>query len=385
MRVVVIGAGTLGMSAAINLVERGAVVTVIDAAHIASGSSGRSVGVVGTQHVDRFAVELRSHSVRQIRHWRSLGLEFQPIGYMRLGRDERDLALFRESLEMQREFGLGSARVLDLVEIRRLVPHMRTDGIAGALFGPEDGFLDPHSMCTLLARQVAEKGGAIRQDCRLLGGKRRSGGGFDIATSTGVIACDAVVNAAGAWAGKVAALLGQTLHITPERHEAVTIKLERPLGYVMPMVMDLVQGRGTGLNFRHDRPGELITEFHKSGAGTAADPDDYDDQISETAKEQLAEMLLERVPDLPGAGFGRGWAGLYPCSFDGQPLVGCVDPAEPAIVTAAGAGGYGIQLGPVIGQLAADWVLEGGPKSIPTAACLAPSQDRNRPIASSHH
>ena len=381
-RVVVIGAGTLGMSAAINLVERGASVTVIDAAHVASGSSGRSVGVVGTQHVDRLAVELRAHSVRQIRHWRSLGLEFHAIGYMRLGRDERDLALFRQSLEMQRAFGLGSARIMDLADIRRLVPHMKTDGLAGALFGPEDGFLDPHAMCTLLARLVTEKGGAIRQNCRLQGAERRRGGGFDLATSTGAIACDAVVNAAGPWAGKVAEILGQSLHITPERHEAVTIKLDRPLGYVMPMVMDLVQGRGTGLNFRHDRPTELITEFHKPGAGTPADPDDYDGQIGEAAKEQLAEMLLERVPDLPGAGFGRGWAGLYPCSPDGLPLVGCVDPSEPAIVTAAGAGGYGIQLGPVIGQLAADWVLQGEPQSIPSAACLAPTKDRNRAASS---
>lgn len=383
-RVVVVGAGTLGMSTAINLAERGAMVTVIDAAQVASGSSGRSVGVVGTQHVDRLAVELRAHSVRQIRRWRSLGLEFHAIGYMRLGRDERDLALFRESIVMQRAFGLGTARMLDLDDIRSLVPHMRTAGLAGALFGPDDGFLDPHSMCTLLARLVTENGGVIRQNCRLQGASRRAGGGFDLVTTAGAITCDAVVNAAGAWAGKVAALLGQTLHITPERHEAVTIRLDRPLGYVMPMVMDLVQGRGTGLNFRHDRSAELITEFHKPGPGTAADPDDYDGLISETAKEQLAQMLLERVPDLPGAGFGRGWAGLYPCSFDGQPLVGCVDPSEPALVTAAGAGGYGIQLGPVIGQLAADWVLEGEPKSIPSAACLAPTRDRNRPVSSPH-
>jgi sarcosine oxidase subunit beta len=115
-------------------------------------------------------------------------------------------------------------------------------------------------------------------------------------------------------------------------------------------------------------------------AGVSASPDDYDDQISEAAKEQLAEVLLERVPDLPGARFGRGWAGLYPCSFDGLPLVGCIDPSEPNIITAAGAGGYGIQLGPVIGQLAADWVLEGAPVSIPAADRLAPTADRNKPV-----
>ena len=71
--------------------------------------------------------------------------------------------------------------------------------------------------------------------------------------------------ASGAWAGRVADLFGQPLPVLPERHEAVTIRLPEPLAYVMPMVMDLVYGGGgTGLNFRHDRPGQLVTEIHKS-------------------------------------------------------------------------------------------------------------------------
>ncbi len=106
--------------------------------------------------------------------------------------------------------------------------------------------------------------------------------------------------------------------------------------------------------------------------------------MNEDGKERLAELLLERLPDLPGPAFARGWAGLYPRSFDGRPYVGPVDPAEPRLVSAAGAGGYGIQLGPVIGQLAADWVLDGAPTSIPEAARLAPTPKRT-PRPSDNH
>ncbi len=67
--VVVIGAGTLGMCTAINLIERGARVTVLEAQSIASGSSGRSVGVVGTQFTDPFQIMLRTHALRQFRRW----------------------------------------------------------------------------------------------------------------------------------------------------------------------------------------------------------------------------------------------------------------------------------------------------------------------------
>ena len=49
--------------------------------------------------------------------------------------------------------------------------------------------------------------------------------------------------------------------------------------------------------------------------------------------------------------------------------------------TAAGAGGYGIQLAPVIGQVAADWVVHGAPVSAPGTEALLPTAARNLPMA----
>jgi len=84
---------------------------------------------------------------------------------------------------------------------------------------------------------------------------------------------------------------------------------------------------------------------------------------------------------LPGARLGRGWAGLYPVTADHRPFVGLIDPSEERLVTAAGAGGYGIQLAPVIGQIAADWALHGAPVSTPGTERLSPTPDRNVPKA----
>lgn len=371
MHIVVIGAGALGLSSALHLSERGVAVTVIEADAIAGGSTGRSVGVVGTQHVTALDVALRAYGLWRIRAWAERGLEFHAIGYLRLGRSAGDLALFERSLGFQQGAGISGARILDPAEIRALVPDMSTDGIAGGLFGPDNGFLDAYQLCGVLARMVRDLGGAVRQRCRLLGAERM-GAGYRLSTSAGPIECDGVVIAAGAWAGRVAALFSKTLPIRPERHEAVVIRLAKPLPYVMPMVMDLVYGGGgTGLNFRHDRPGELVAEIHKAAETTVADPDDYDEQIGEAAKEHLAELLLERLPGLNGAGFGRGWAGLYPQTTDGHPLIGPFE-GEPRLVAAAGAGGYGIQLSPVIGALVADWITEGAPVTLPEAAGFRP-------------
>ncbi|RWH23836.1 FAD-binding oxidoreductase [Mesorhizobium sp.] len=373
--VVVIGAGTLGLCSALHLVEQGARVTVLEGQSIASGSSGRSVGVVGSQFTDPFEIMLRVHALRRFRQWESQGLGFNHIGYLRLARTQKQMELFAKSAEIQEAAGLRS-RLYRANELKELVPHIDPEGLEGGLFGPDNGFLDPHEMCTFLAQAVRTQGGEIRQYRKLLGVRRRARG-YTLETSGDPIDCDVVVNAAGAWAPQVAELFGQRLHIWPERHEAVVIHLDEPLGYTMPMVMDLVNGEGSGLNFRHEKSTELIAEIHKVDSLAPEDPDNYNDQCDERSKVGLAELLLERLPDLPGARLGRGWAGLYPVTADHRPFVGPIDASEPTLVTAAGAGGYGIQLAPVIGQIAADWVLHGAPVSAPGTESLLPSAARN--------
>ncbi len=373
--VIVIGAGSLGLCTALNLAEQGASVTVLEAKTVASGSTGRSVGVVGTQFTDPVEILLRRYTMKQFLRWEDAGLRFNHIGYLRLARTEAQMALFRQSVRLQAEAGFR-AKVYRKEELVQLVPHMDPMGLAGGIFGPDNGFLDPHELCMFLVEKLKSLGSEVQQYCAVMGAARRNGG-YRLETTKGAFDGDMVVNAAGAWAPRLAEILGQTLHARAERHEAVMVLLDEPLDYTMPMVMDLVNGEGTGLNFRHEKAGELIAEIHKVDTTRDEYPDAYNEHCEEASKIRLAELLLERLPLLPGARLGRGWAGLYPVTADHRPMVGPIDPDEPGTVTAAGAGGYGIQLAPVIGQMAADWILHGAPVSTPGLEMLAPSAARN--------
>ena len=373
--VIIIGAGSLGLCTAVSLAAQGAKVTVLEAKSIASGSTGRSVGVVGTQFTDPEEILLRRHAMAHFAQWEQAGLRFNHIGYLRLARNAAQMALFETSVQLQAEAGFR-ARLCRGEELRQLVPHIDAAGLAGGIFGPDNGFLDPHELCMFLAGKLKAAGGSLHQYCTVTDVIRQNGG-YRLTTSKGSFDADVIVNAAGAWAPQIARMLGQSLHVRAERHEAVLVLLDRPLDYTMPMVMDLVNGEGTGLNFRHEKPGELIAEIHKGDVAQGEDPDAYNEQCEEASKIHLAELLLERLPLLSGARLGRGWAGLYPVTADHRPFVGPIDAGEPAIVTAAGAGGYGIQLAPVIGQIAADWALKGAPVSAPELAGLAPTPARN--------
>src|SRR5579871_2777892 len=75
LHIVVVGGGALGLSSALHLAERGVTVTVIEATSLAIGSTGRSIGVVGTQHVTPLDVAMRAYGLRRIRAWEQHGLD----------------------------------------------------------------------------------------------------------------------------------------------------------------------------------------------------------------------------------------------------------------------------------------------------------------------
>ncbi len=373
--VCVIGAGAIGLCCALELARRGArKVTVIEAWHVAAGSSGLSVGIVETQYLDPLDIELRARSMRTFeRLEREHGLRVVRNGYLRLGHDARARGAFERSVEIQRELGVRGASVLDRGQVARLVPDMSTDDVQAGLFGRSDGFLDGHLYCGLLAELARAAGASLLVGAELLEAQRLGGGGLRLSTTVGALECDAVVDAAGPWAARVARRLGCDLELVPQRHQACVVHLPRELGYTMPSVMDYTPGSGErGLYFRHEGAARLIAGLHGEEASeSAADPDLYARQADEEFLEALASRLSDRLPGLADAALAGGWAGLYPVSMTGRPLVGPLS-SDAAVILAGGAGGSGIQLSPVLGELAADWVLHGEPRAVAGARRLAP-------------
>jgi sarcosine oxidase subunit beta len=377
------------LASARELARRGArEVTVLEAHHVAAGSSGLSVGIIETQYVTPLDIELRVRSMHRFDELeREHDLQIVRNGYLRLAHAPTELTLFEESVRVQHDLGVHDACVLDPAAIARLIPDLAVDDLAGALFGPSDGFLDGHLYCGLLA-ELAEVEGV-----RILGGHALLEAHVDAeerwhlrtsGASGATQSCDYVVNAAGPWAAQVADLLGVPLELSPQRHQAIVVLLERELEYLMPSVTDYTPGSGdAGLYFRHERPDQLIAGVHTEEAlGTACDPDDFARGVDPDFIEVVAQLLAARLPGLATARLAHGWAGLYPVSPDGLPQIGAA-PGRPTVILAGGAGGAGIQLSPVLGELVADWVLTGEPRVVADAIQLAPgarARDHERTV-----
>jgi sarcosine oxidase, subunit beta len=375
--VAIIGGGAVGLSTAWRLVERGITeVTVLEAGDLAAGSSSRSAGFIESQYVDPLDIELRARSMRVFRRLQhEAGLEIKEIGYLRLAPDDEALEAFEASVRLQLQLGIDDATVLDADGVRRLVPLLRGDGIAGGLFGPRDGRIDGPAYCRILAG-LAEAGGArVRTGERVVAASRTSSR-WQLDTTDGVVDCDVVVNAAGPWAAQIGRLLGVDVPVIPLRNQIGIWRLEQPLDRVLPMVMDYIPHTGArGLYVAtFDDAHHVLAGLHSEElVDVGVDPDAYDRAADDDYLADTRAALERRMPDLQLGDVERAWAGLYPVSPDGLPIVGPA-PDDPSVILAVGGGGSGIQMSPIMGALAADWIAFGEPRSLSDARRVAPDR-----------
>jgi glycine/D-amino acid oxidase-like deaminating enzyme len=107
--------------------------------------------------------------------------------------------------------------------------------------------------------------------------------------------------------------------------------------------------------------------------GEGVDPESYDRSADDDYLADTRTALERRMPDLPLGEVERAWAGLYPVSPDGLPIVGPA-PSDPSVILAVGGGGSGIQMSPIIGALAADWIAFGQVRSMADGLQVAPGR-----------
>lgn len=170
--------------------------------------------------------------------------------------------------------------------------------------------------------------------------------GWTLATRAGPITAAAVVNAAGAWADRIAALAGaEPRGLMPLRRTMAVLALDPPPPADLPVVMDAA-GR---FYFKPDA-GRLWLSPHDEIPDVPHDvrPDELDLATVIDRFEQAAMVRVRRLE--------HSWAGLRTFAPDRKPVFGW-DTDTPGFFWCAGQGGFGIQTAPAAGQLCASLLL----------------------------
>jgi sarcosine oxidase subunit beta len=356
--VVVIGAGIVGASSAWHLASRGLSVVVLEKEVApAMGSTGKSAAGVRVQFTTEANVRLSMYSLgvyREFEQRQGHDIGYRDIGYLLLVPHDRwDRHL--ESVAMQRRLG-APVDVLDAGEAQRYVD-FDTEDLAGATYGPWDGVIDPHLATQAWVTMGKQLGVSYRLATPVSGITPRESG-WELRSGDEIFHCGYVVNASGAWSGRVASLAGLELPVGPKR---IQIFLSAPIQdtRTYPLTIDL----GTGVYLRSEGDRVLF----------GLDDLDQEYGFTEGVEERWLEHVLltgvDRFPWWEDLGIDRkgSWWGYYAVSPDKSPIIG-FNPGGQAWIDACGFSGHGIMHAPATGLAVSELVADGEARTVDVSA-----------------
>ncbi len=360
--VAIVGGGVIGTSVAFHLAELGVTdVVLLERSHVASGSTGRSVGIVETSFATDVNVALATRGFEELSRFREVTGEtadFHPRRYLETVGDPANVPHLEAVAATGRRHGLHM-RVVDRAGVEDVFPELRVDDVAAGLVVEAAGFCDPHSVATGYAAAAKRRGVRVRTNSPaeriLLDGGRVTG----VRTPHGTVRAPVVVNAAGPWCNELNRTAGLELPLALwQRHVFVTtphpeIPADRPI-YV-----DL-DGR---FYFRQEVDGGFVlglVEDRTPGTNLAEPEVDWDFKV------EAVRAAVHRVPRLAETGIASGWSGIVTFTPDQLPILGPVREAE-GLYLANGMSGYGVMISPGVGLALAELIALGESRTIDIA------------------
>jgi D-arginine dehydrogenase len=244
--------------------------------------------------------------------------------------------------DLEAEFGqrVGFER-LDRRGLEALLPGLREAWVA-AVLEPSCRDIDVAALHGFYLAQAKRNGAKLATGAEVRG-LRRDGRRWAIETAAGSFRADVIVDAAGAWADRIAVMAGAgPVGLQPYRRTLAQLRVDPPAPHDLPLVMDALER----FYFKPEAGGRLWLSPHDETPCGPCDcaPEELDVAIAIDRLEGAVDWKVERVE--------RSWAGLRTFAPDRRPVYG-FDPALPGFFWCAGQGGFGIQTAPAAAKLAA--------------------------------
>ena len=377
--VVIVGAGVQGASLAFHLARRGVRVVVLERTAVAAGATGRSSGLVRMHYDLLLEARLAWASFAYFTNWREVVGEGEPAfvrtGFLQLVPPHHGPAL-RANVAAQQAAGIETD-VVDRDAVARILPGAHVEDVEVAAYEPRSGYADPTGATAGFLAAARALGAHVAVTTRVrsvdVSGDRVVG----VTTDRGLFAAPIVVDAAGAWAGELAASVGLDVPIEPWRHDTAYFGLPEGRASGLPSVID----HNLEMYFRPEGR-ELLLVGLQVGSTIGGRPDDPMPGLGPTTVELMANRVCARLPWMEAATFRTGHDGQDGISPDQRPILG---PAGPdGFFLDCGHSGTGFKTSPAIGLSMAEWILDGRPSTIDITPFAFDRFDRGEPILGEH-
>ena len=352
--VIIIGAGSVGVPAALAMAKAGVKVLVLDQfASQGQGSQKAAIGGIRATHSDPAKISLCLRSLEIVSTWEETyghNVEWSRGGYCFVAYREREERILKDLLHVQHRYGLA-IDWLDRRELLRVIPDLNADGLLGGTFAPQDGHCSTILLGHALHDEAKRAGAQFMYGTPVTGIAMRGGRVRGVTTPRAEFSANVVVNAAGAWAREVGHLLSVDHPVTPDAHEGGISEPVAP--FLGPMLVDTRPAPGSAnYYFFQLRSGQVVFCITPS-------PSIWGEDRRETSRflPMVSQRMVGLVPRLGNLRVRRTWRGLYPMTPDGSPLVGWSREIE-GYLMAIGMCGQGFMLGPGLGELLARMVTQ---------------------------
>ena len=347
-----IGAGIVGAACAYYCAEAGLRVGVVERGAVASGTTSAGEGNILVS--DKEPGPELDLALLSVRLWAELGerlgdrFELHAKGGVVVARTPDAVAGLDTLIGRQRACGIEVTRV-GAAGLAELEPRLTRD-VAGGAYYPQDLQVQPMLAAAELLRQARARGATVHTGTEVVG--------FDwdkrvVRTTRGDLASRWVVNAAGTWGGRVAALAGAPVPVLPRRGfilvtEPLPASIIRHKVYTADYVANVASddaGLETSVVVEGTRAGTVLIGASRERVG-------FDATMSLPVLRALAAQAVGLFPFLAEVSLLRSYVGFRPYCPDHLPVIG-PDPRVPGLVHACGHEGAGIGLAAATGHLVA--------------------------------
>jgi sarcosine oxidase subunit beta len=363
--VVVVGAGIVGTSAALNLARLGVTgVVVLDRDGVAAHASRLSAGLVRTHYSNAPEARLALAGMRWFENWAELvggDPGFHQTGLANLV-DRQDHEKLRRNVAMLQQVGVDT-QLVGPEELVELEPEMRVAEDELAAYEPRSGYADPEQTTRSMAEAARRLGADIREGVAVTAIRSQGDRVAGVETTQGFVASPVVLLACGAWSVPLARQVGVEIPIEPV---AVRLAFVRRPAELRPgwgghlVILDRAHGS-------YARPEtEDLTMVGLAGSRVdLRSPDDYEQEAppSQAFEELARSQVARRFPSLAAAPVVRRRSGPIDLTPD---LCAIIDRVQPeGLYLAVGLSGSGFKKGPAIGQCLAELVVHGESRTTP--------------------
>ena len=370
-KVVVIGGGVVGVSALYHLAKKGwgDDVVLLEKAELTSGSTWHAAGLLPLFNMSYSVGQIHKYSVEL--YGKLEGETSQPVGFSRVG--NLRLAMNQDRMDEYYQYAATAKTIgvnvefLSPKQVKALWPLCEVDNLVGAIYHPDDGYIQPADLTQAFAKGARAMGATIYRNTPVLAIEQSSQGGWIVKTETGEIICDHVISASGNYARQTGKMIGLDLPVMPVEHQYIVtephpeLQARRQSG--APEMPVLRESDGSWY-LREENGGFILGPYEKGapccyvdGPNPKAEYELFQEDIDRLMPH--IEATLERVPAFGEVGFKQVYNGAIAYTPDGNPIIGpawgvdnfWLSEGHSFGITAAGGAGW---------QLA-EWIIDGEP------------------------